>query len=349
MNDQPLNECTPATAGTATEAKHKRRPQTTHLSDRLQQKANGELPQFLRDLLSCPPRHGDGVHTWLFKTARQLHAHRDIETICNLLAAAVDGCGRHVPASEIKSAVENASECAWRPAGSQGANRPGRSAPKWPPQNRGRISEILSDRFGLADLWHASPMRCTHDSTDAEFFVDALFPGNPLLCIGRTNSDFKTAPREDFRGKLNQMTLIVPSPMSALLGKKQNPKPGENPLSAHTLDNTGARHFLVTEFDQGSHDEQSAILWHLKNFAPLVMVLSSGGKSLHGWWNCRHADPAILIRFMRYAVSLGADTATWTPCQFVRLPQGWRGNKSARQSVFYFNHKNAEEGHQAND
>jgi hypothetical protein len=43
-------------------------------------------------------------------------------------------------------------------------------------------------------------------------------------------------------------------------------------------------------------------------------------------------------KFFRYAVSLGADRATWTRCQFVRMPDGARDNGS-RQTVFYLNFK----------
>ena len=40
------------------------------------------------------------------------------------------------------------------------------------------------------------------------------------------------------------MPLIVPSPMTAPMGRKKS-----GGLSAHTLDNTGPRKFLVVEFD----------------------------------------------------------------------------------------------------
>lgn len=300
-------------------------------------RGQGELPQFLRDLLASPPRHGEGVHQWLFKVARQLHAHRDEQTICDLLAAASDGCGRHVPASEIREAVEAARSCAWQPSGAVRVDKP---KPKWPARDDFKIARILSRPFTLADLWDASPIACTQDSTDAEFLVDSLFPGNPLLCVGYSNAVFATRPREDFRGTLGEQSLIVPSPMSKPAGIRKS----DGQLSAHTLDNTGPRHYLVTEFDSGTPDEQATVIWHLREFAPLVMVLSSGGKSLHAWWNCRGTDDRTTGRFMRYAVSLGADPATWTRSQFVRLPQGWRHDKQRRQEVHYFNHELAAEG-----
>jgi hypothetical protein len=295
------------------------------------------FPAFLQDLIACPPQHGSGVHQWLFKVARHLHAHRDEQTIIDLLSAAADGCGRHVPMSEVVAAVESARGCAWQPNGNHSPTS--KPTPKWPAVNEAkRQAAIESAGITLADLWDASPIPCTGDSTDAEFFTDELFPNNPLLCIGADMAHFKTAPRESFRGMLAEKSLIVPSPMSALTGTTKDGKE-----SAHTLANTGPRRYLVTEFDSGTPDEQAALLWHLRQFAPLVLVLSSGGKSLHGWWDCGGTDESITGKFMRYAVSMGADPATWTRSQFVRLPQGWRQDKAKRQEVYYFNPNSGKE------
>ena len=126
--------------------------------------------------------------------------------------------------------------------------------------------------------------------------------------------------------------LVVPSPMTSKFGQTQDGKP-----SQHTLDSTGARRFLVAEFDSGGLDEHAAVIWHLRKFLPLVMVLHSGGKSLHAWWNCGGFPEERLLRFFRYAVSLGADPPTWTRSQFVRVPQGWREDKQAVQAVHFFN------------
>ena len=32
-----------------------------------------DLPQFVRDLLASPPKRGEGLNLWLFRTARVLH------------------------------------------------------------------------------------------------------------------------------------------------------------------------------------------------------------------------------------------------------------------------------------
>jgi hypothetical protein len=109
----------------------------------------------------------------------------------------------------------------------------------------------------------------------------------------------------------------------------------EGKQSAHALSITGPRRFLVVEFDQGHVDEHAALLLHLAEFAPLTMAVHSGGKSIHGWFARQDRSGSLLRRFMRYAVSLGADHATWCKSQFVRMPDGLRAN-GRRQTVLYF-------------
>jgi hypothetical protein len=106
----------------------------------------------------------------------------------------------------------------------------------------------------------------------------------------------------------------------------------------HTLANTGPRRFLICEFDHGHADEHAALLLHLGRFAPLVCVVHSGGKSLHGWFLVAGQLGDQVERFFRYAVSLGADRATWTRSQFVRMPDGTREN-GRRQTIYFLNFK----------
>jgi hypothetical protein len=131
-----------------------------------------------------------------------------------------------------------------------------------------------------------------------------LFLNNPLLCCGKSNSKFATRPREDWRGHLAEQQLIVPSSMLARIGLTQDGKESE-----HCLANTGPRRFLVIEQDGGTIDEQAAILFHLAERAPLALAAHSGSKSLYGWFYCHGQSEERLLKFMRYAVSLGADKA----------------------------------------
>jgi hypothetical protein len=199
-----------------------------------------------------------------------------------------------------------------------------------------------------------------------EFFLDALFPGDPLLCIGSTTWD-DTSPktREEWRGLLETRQFIVPSPMKSRHGRTEDGRP-----SNRGLEMVGPRRFLVVEFDPPKYenlpldeqrrcetaakyyavkrDEQAARLHHLDEFSPLIVAVSSGGKSLHGWFSCEGQDEAVMRDFFCYAVSIGADKATWTKNQWVRLPDGLRSEDITRpdgrrqrvrklQRTLYFN------------
>jgi hypothetical protein len=190
---------------------------------------------------------------------------------------------------------------------------------------------VIASGAGLVDLWEISPVRFDDNAPHTEQIIDRLFPGNPLLCCGKSNSDFDTKTREQWHGQLAALQLIVPSPMTARVGHTQDGKE-----STHTLEATGSRRFLVIEQDGGTIDEQAAVLLHLADCAPLAVALHSGRKSIHGWFYCSGQPEEKLRRFTKYAVSLGADRATWTRSQFVRMPDGTRDN-GKRQAVYFFN------------
>jgi hypothetical protein len=289
-----------------------------------------QLPEFLEQMLRTPPRAGDGVHGWLFRVARQLHAHLPAGEIVSLLESRVANCGRFVPRNEIVDAVKNSLGCAWEPGREAQSFQ---SAPKWPAVNQEQREAIIRDGGGLVDLWELSNPRIDDEEAHTEEIVDRLFRGNVLLCCGRSKTDFDTKPREDWRGELSRLQFIVPSAMSAITGKT---KAGRE--SKHTLNNTGPRRFLVCEFDQGSLDDHAALLRHLGGYAALVCALHSGGKSLQGWFFVHGQTEEKVLRFFRYAKSLGADPQMWTPSQVCRMPDGLRNN-GARERVFFLNFK----------
>jgi hypothetical protein len=289
---------------------------------------NDQLPSFLVELLKACPHTGEGVHNWLFRVARQLHAHMPALEIVNLLERMTENCGRFVPRSEIVSAVQNSIGCAWQPGNQSQSIQP---APRWPSVNLEQREAIISDGSALVDLWEASPVRFDDNSAHTEALIDRLFPGDPLLCCGLSKKKFATRSREQWRGKLSSLQLIVPSPMTARNGLTKHNKPSE-----HALSITGPRRYLVVEFDQGDADHHAALLLHLAAAAPMSLVVHSGEKSLHGWFYCLGQPEEKLRRFFNYAVSLGADRATWCSSQFVRMPDGLRDN-AKRQVVYYFN------------
>lgn len=328
-----------------------------------------DLPRWIRDLLGCPPAEGTGLHGWLYRAACALKPWRSAEDAQQLLLAATQGQAKRDLRREIADAVKNARND-WQPGG-----QPQRAAPPisqrggWPQRDMALIENVARDGAGLADLWEASPIRCEFAPDGIDFLepcskagkasvpcedvIDLLFPGAPLLCCAQKHpSDAATLPREQWRGKLARQSLIVPSPMTARQGTNQSGRTGPR-----TLANTAPRRWLVVELDfkasnadgtprpeaqllreRTAQDLCAAILLRLAGFGPLALVVSSGGKSLHGWFKCDGVGDEDLRPFFAEAVRLGADPATWVRCQFVRMPGGTRENGN-EQSILYFNPK----------
>jgi hypothetical protein len=219
---------------------------------------------------------------------------------------------------------------------------------RWPNANAKQIEAITQNDGERLGLWHASSTPIEYSG--AEEVIDVLFPGNPWLCIGQSNRLFATRRREKWRGYLSERSLIVPSPM---LDQRGLIKSGVH-QSHHALSNTGPRRFLIIESDHGGLDEQAAVIWHLAKICPLAAVVFSAAKSLHGWFFCLGQPEHLLLKFMQYAVSLGADKKMWTPSQFCRLPNGHRDDEKitnalqlcgwseiplGSQALLYLNHK----------
>ena len=284
------------------------------------------LPQFVRDLLASPPQRGGGLNLWFYRVARVLHPYRDPNEIVELLRAATNG--EPVKHGEIERAVERSKATAWQLGK---ARQSVTQASAWPKVNAEQREAVIASGAGLVDLWEISPVRFEDNKSHTEKIIDALFPGDPLLCAGQSICDFATRSRSEWRGKLAALQLMVPSPMTARIGYTQDGK-----QSAHALSITGSRRFLVIEQDGGTIDEQAAILLHLAESAPLAVAVHSGSKSIHAWFYCEGEPEEKLRSFMRYAVSLGADPPTWTRSQFVRMPDGTRDNRE-RQTVYFFN------------
>src|SRR5690606_14574395 len=230
------------------------------------------------------------------------------------------GARRRVPDREIRATLRTAYGERGRTLTTAGGHLSPTRA--WPEVNHAHRAGVIeaAGGFTLADMRDSSPVRLDEDGPDAEEIIDLLFPGNPLLCVGMRKWEACTKPREFWRGKLGRMQFIVPSPMAAETGLAL-----DGGQSQRCLGNVGPRAYIVTEFDGGTpRDQQAAIIGHLSHYAPLVAVVDSGGESLHAWFRAAGQPEDKVLRFFRYAVSLGADKATRCAAQFVRMPEGRR-------------------------
>jgi hypothetical protein len=108
----------------------------------------------------------------------------------------------------------------------------------------GRVDKIVRSGCGIYDLWEQSPVRFCDDQAHTEEIIDALFPGNPWLCVGIGKYNFWTRRREILRGHLERTEFIVAQPMTGQFGVTSEGQPSE-----HSLENTGPRKHYITEFD----------------------------------------------------------------------------------------------------
>jgi len=299
------------------------------------------------DFIKPPPKAGSGVHQWLFGQACRLKGYgASLEEALEYIKVSLykHQPGRDVPERELNEAVRNAFTVEGERA----------SGPSWPEPKAKAIKAIV-ERGGaptLEGLKACSPTDL--GSLTAEKVIDTLFPGNPLLCLAASQSNAQTFERDRWRGREGTLQFIVPSHMSVTSGFTQSGR-----RSARCLDNVGARRFLVVEFDmtpksefwepliQGWEkkgisifDAQASLLVDLANNpalrVPSACVVHSGNRSLQGWFYVDGFEDERVLPFFQRAVGLGADRATWTPCQLVRLPGGLR-ETGKRQEVVYLN------------
>jgi hypothetical protein len=309
------------------------------------EEAIGTLPNSVqRRLMNCP-EPGLGINPWCMSTARCLVEYFEDEDVIAILEAYVKESGRD---RDIRRAVSAARAYANGEIGS------GESWRLWPVADYAFAHSIVIDSAANLDkLRAASSVPIGSDKLTAQAVVDALFPGNPLLCMAEEKNLFRTEPREFWRGRESGIQFIVPNAMASLQGKTK-----EGRDSARCLENTGERQFLVIEFDIAetgdwepyvkewqakgisTFDAQAALLVYLATKdVPrfrLTMAVHSGKKSLHGWFHCQGIPEEQTRAFMARATMIGADPATWTKCQLVRMPGGTRDD-GTRQRVEYFN------------
>src|SRR5260221_8866315 len=97
-----------------------------------------------------------------------------------------------------------------------------------------RIRRVVASGAGLCDLVERSPLRFEDGESHTEEIIHILFPGHPLLCVGKSQSCFATPRRKIRHRHLRTPSLIAPNPILCDLWKTKT----ENRLMEHTLPHT---------------------------------------------------------------------------------------------------------------
>lgn len=175
--------------------------------------------------------------------------------------------------------------------------------------------------------------------------LPVVFPPESLVCGGFTKKRHfirQIGPALYELARASQ--FVVPNPAKCW-GVAQR----DGWLSLKCSENFPERHFIIVEFDCTRIDPagklplarlldlQAALHAHLTTeYAPLVMLVFSGHRSLHGWYPCVGVDEERVLALLRYACRLGADHCLSAASFFTRMPCGTHENGN-RQTVHFFN------------
>lgn len=287
------------------------------------------IPPWLLEKAASPPLQGAGLHQWVFECTRALKRYMpDDEAVAYMLAKSPPG-GRNLE-REIREAVRNVqTDEALLAQILSGETRPAAAEepprPRFPESSPGLIASIRRVPVeALADM-SPSPFPGTEEA------LQRLFPGDPLICLGAAPWACAVRKLSSWAGQAAGYPFMVPSAMTAVSGRTVD---GRN--SPRCLANTGPRMYQVVEFDdREGFDSQAGRIVRLMELLRPTLVLHSGGKSLHAWFPAFHLSAEEQVKFFSAAATLGADTATWSRCQLVRVPGGTRAPGVA-QTCFYF-------------
>jgi hypothetical protein len=292
-----------------------------------------------------PPQHG--INAWIFGRASYLAKLGVEKTQAFKL---INECGhthamrRPFKTGEISSALRTAYDGGT--AKSAGGRRrrlvhqPLPSSGEWPAvmsppalkADPKAIEKALAagEPWSLEDAWEDSPLRV--DECLPAQILSMLFQPQALLCIGSVTT-FQVRPMHEWLKHGASGEQVVPSPNVKIAGRTKRGR-----LSGHCRNAVGARHYLVVEFDDENlnTDKQASLIRFLRDIGggTLRMLMHSGGKSLHGWFEPQ-ADESKTWDFFKVAVRLGADPRMWLPEQMARTPNSRREN-GQWQKVYYF-------------
>jgi hypothetical protein len=285
-------------------------------------------------LRNIPPSGGGGCNAALLGVAnlgRQAGFSR--EQVARNLAAHVHGT-RKITTREICDAINKAFDS---PANFVARKLARVDGPK--------LLEAIVERgegFTEDDLWEASPIRIHWPpEEDAARILRLLYDPQDYLFIGdKFDAEPESVRRvadwlELFESKRRPGQHIIPNPLTGNEGLNQQGK------LSYRADSCVAQFKLATvEFDAMSRVQQI----HFWAGAPLpvVALVDSGGKSIHGWVRINAANAndwtqRVELKLFDFLVLCGADRTSKNESRLSRMPGHYRVEKSRWQRVLYLN------------
>ena len=283
-----------------------------------------KMPVWRQELLYSPPVR-NASQTELYRDAAGMtEVGMSFEEQRTVLLLRFEDYYREIETREVENAIRSAS-------GS--GNSPDRSE-RLPLLNERIRQDALKDTPfpTVAAMKLASRVKTPWGLT-SENVLDRFFFPDELICMAETKKTARTLQRHRYRGREERLPFVVPNVMTAQWGENAV---GRRSSRCNSI--VGPLRHLVIEFDTGTLDEQAALIGNIaQHGVPLMMVLWSGGKSLHSWFDITKLAEEERYKLQRYAVAIGADRATFVPCQLCRTPNAIRTENGNKQAVWLLN------------
>jgi hypothetical protein len=286
-----------------------------------------------RQLLAEGPEPGR-THRWLAQVSAALRNTLSAEDMVAFLREVCDTQVRHrpIPDDEIDNAV------AFAYGAGRGKASAANRAVGWPEADGEVIGRVLSEvgsQRSEAGLLQVVQQRSAAPTVKAGEVLRALFLPGELVCGGLSSDCPEIRAVEDWLEDAERMQFICVNPMRGQWGLNLKGK-----RSKRCQSNVKCRRYLVAEFDDPRMDKvmQAKLITALGRMAPLVLVVDSGGKSLHGWFRVEEFSARDQARIFAMACVLGADRTRWDICGWLRMPGGWRpkDGQGVRQRVLFW-------------
>ncbi len=295
-------------------------------------------------LQNIPPP-GCGCHVSLMRPANYgVIAGLDSEQIFQDIRTSIPLGNRHVPDKEIDDAIRKALS-----DHSKGTFTP-KPRPK-PLVNDGAkaLQQIINQGIysDLADLWEASPIRLLDTpERDMILFLKIRFKLTDYVFIGGHDEpgilgkNIRTVAEWIFYFEAGGKTapFIIINPLS---GKQGRTKTGS--LSYRCDDTVKEFRLAMGEFD--TLDIVSQIRFWTAVKLPVVALIHTGGKSIHGWLDVSRLakiktaeDWQTQIKTRLYdkiLTPMGVDRACSNPARLSRLPGHYRAEKEQWQRLLW--------------
>ena len=176
------------------------------------------------------------------------------------------------------------------------------------------------------DLMELSPGNV---KTHPKDIIRGLFDATDIINIQRTGREAGTLVKvSELPEKIAPFKFLNPSVFKKIEGITVEHENGKPKVMTRCNDNVLKRLYMLLEFDYNAGDENgpalverfTTLMMIFAKFIPLTMVVDTGNKSLHFWFDARNAPPKVVSLIFAIARLHGCDKQMAVKSQIARMP-----------------------------